>query len=203
MLRKHILTTPSDKLNQLPFHSWNCITLQLEHRDVDLVIKSEKQMEIFLQFLVYKLKTLDGRRNTSTHLLEYLNQQDIQTFMKKNKRVEISGARELQIMQKNEMKLFTKVCQKYTILKVRNKISFIAFQKGYTIQELFLRTILKSYQKLQAERVIPSNAETEKRYDKIISLISMQDVSFLKLLVVEKAKLDPRVSAFRDIIIRA
>lgn len=77
MLRKHIITTEQEQLKNIPFYSWNCITLQLEHRDVDLVIKSEKQMQIFVEFLVFKLKTLDGRRNTSLNLLKILNEKDI------------------------------------------------------------------------------------------------------------------------------
>ena len=49
----------------LPFKSWNCITLQLAHRDVDLVIKNEMDLEILLKFLIYNLKTVDGNKNTA------------------------------------------------------------------------------------------------------------------------------------------
>ena len=40
MLRKHINSIPLEnlRLNKVPFYSWECITLQLEERDVDLVI---------------------------------------------------------------------------------------------------------------------------------------------------------------------
>lgn len=55
MLRKHIITTPKEKLDQLPFYSWNCITLQLKTRDVDLVIRSEERMRDFIYFLIYNL----------------------------------------------------------------------------------------------------------------------------------------------------
>lgn len=44
MLRKHINSMSKQELKDLPFHSWNCITLQLGRRDVDLVIKDENQM---------------------------------------------------------------------------------------------------------------------------------------------------------------
>jgi hypothetical protein len=72
MLRKHINTIKRDQLYLLPFYSWNCITIKLKHRDVDLVIKDEKQMDILLKFLVYTLKTLDGYKDTAVPLLTRL-----------------------------------------------------------------------------------------------------------------------------------
>ena len=52
MLRKHINSLDDESINTLPFYSWNCITLQLKHRDVDLVIRDGKHMEIFLRFII-------------------------------------------------------------------------------------------------------------------------------------------------------
>ena len=44
MLRKHLnsLDLSYYKEEQVPFYAWQCITLQLRHRDVDLVIKDDK-----------------------------------------------------------------------------------------------------------------------------------------------------------------
>ena len=42
MLRKHINSMTRSELDKLPFYSWNCITLKLARRDVDLVIKDDK-----------------------------------------------------------------------------------------------------------------------------------------------------------------
>lgn len=39
MLRKQINHMNVDELESLPFYSWQCITLQLKRRDIDLVIK--------------------------------------------------------------------------------------------------------------------------------------------------------------------
>jgi hypothetical protein len=39
----------------MPFYSWECITLQLEGRDVNLVIKDEGEMMMFLKFLSYEM----------------------------------------------------------------------------------------------------------------------------------------------------
>jgi hypothetical protein len=43
MLRKHINSLEISKINDedIPFQSWQCISLNLKHRDVDLVIKDE------------------------------------------------------------------------------------------------------------------------------------------------------------------
>ena len=69
MLRKHINSLPRAKLKDLPFYSWNCLTLQLEHRDVDLVIRDEKHMRMILKFLSYKLNTINGQKGSADKLL--------------------------------------------------------------------------------------------------------------------------------------
>ena len=41
-------------------------------------------------------------------------------------------------MQIHENMIYKKVCFKYFIMKVRHKISYMAFMQGKTIQELFI-----------------------------------------------------------------
>ena len=48
----------------VPFYSWECITLQLRHRMVDLVIKKQSDMDDFLMILIDGIKTVDGNRNS-------------------------------------------------------------------------------------------------------------------------------------------
>ena len=48
-----------------------------------------------------------------------------------------------------------KTALKYSILRIRQKISFMAFMKKMTIQELILQTIVKSHEKFEAEGQIP------------------------------------------------
>ena len=59
--------------NNVPFYAWNCITLQLHNRDVDLVIKNQDHMDLFIKFLMYELKSLDGKRNSAANLLELIH----------------------------------------------------------------------------------------------------------------------------------
>ena len=53
-----------DQLN-LPFYCWECITINTEQRDIDLVIKNEKDMMFLIEFLLVSLKSLDGKRDTA------------------------------------------------------------------------------------------------------------------------------------------
>ena len=60
----------SEELKKLPFYSWNCLTLCLEHRDIDLVIMDEGEMEKVLKFLVFKLRTIDGVTGSAEKILK-------------------------------------------------------------------------------------------------------------------------------------
>lgn len=44
MLRKHINCLPHDELDKVPFYSWECISLELQNRSVDLVIQDQQKM---------------------------------------------------------------------------------------------------------------------------------------------------------------
>lgn len=79
MFRKHVMFTrflrKKDE-TKLPFFAWDCVTLQLSHRDVDLVIRDEKQMAMFLKFLIYKMQTLDGKQGTALGIQKTLFDQE-------------------------------------------------------------------------------------------------------------------------------
>jgi len=55
MLRKDIISTPKNKLHKIPFYSWECLTLCTNSRQIDLVIKDEKEMDKVLRFLIYSM----------------------------------------------------------------------------------------------------------------------------------------------------
>lgn len=59
----------------MPFYSWQCITLQLKHRDVDLIIRDEREMDLFLKLLINHMCTLDGRRDSARPLLDALQRE--------------------------------------------------------------------------------------------------------------------------------
>ena len=57
----------------MPFYSWQCITLQLNHRDVDLVIRDEQDMNKFLKLIINKMKTVDGNKDSAIGILNLIN----------------------------------------------------------------------------------------------------------------------------------
>lgn len=77
MFRKHINSLENEDLNKVPFYSWNCLTLNLKNRDIDLVIRDDKDMDKILKFLVYKIQTVDGQRGSAINILKVLENQSI------------------------------------------------------------------------------------------------------------------------------
>lgn len=69
MMRKHInsLDFPSKGNKKLPFYCWECITLQLPLRDIELVIPDENHMKIVIQYLILQLRSVDGLRNSASN----------------------------------------------------------------------------------------------------------------------------------------
>jgi len=58
------LGSENDDYFELPFYAWECITLLHKNRDIDLVIRNESQMQIFLLYLIKKLNTHNGYINS-------------------------------------------------------------------------------------------------------------------------------------------
>lgn len=141
LLRKHFNSLNKIELQNAAFHSWECLSLQMAHRDVDVVIKDLYQMNMLLKFLIHSLRTIDGYRGTADPVLEVLNKQSTMEYLKKNNRDRVSESVRLRLIQTNEHYLFRKVYIKFLIMRVRAKISFMALSKRMTIVELFASTI--------------------------------------------------------------
>jgi hypothetical protein len=60
---------------KIPFYSWECLSLQLKCRDVDLVIRDQDNMDKLLKLLIYQMDTVDGDRNSSLPYQTVLMQQ--------------------------------------------------------------------------------------------------------------------------------
>ena len=119
----------------MPFFAWECISLQLKDGyDINLVIKNEENMKVFLKFLILKLKSFDGVRDT------------------------FKEAREANIRNKNktDQQMMERVYNRYVLKKVQMKISFEACRQFKTIQELFLSAILKTYDQRNSHNLIPN-----------------------------------------------
>tara|TARA_B110000285_G_scaffold78402_1_gene90278 strand:+ start:1132 stop:1653 length:522 start_codon:yes stop_codon:yes gene_type:complete len=161
-----------EELKQLPFHSWNCITIKSGRRDIDLVIKNEKHMVELQKFLIYSLNTLNGIRNSAGPLLQEMTESEITKLKSITKQVVLSAAQVHKINQINEAKVFGEICKKYKILTIRAKISFMALAKGMTIQETFLLSIWQVYNEYLFSGVLPIDpklVEIDEIYKSIIS----------------------------------
>ena len=81
IMRKHFMTMSQEQLKNLPFYSWQCLTLSLGEREVDIVIQDEKQMNYFLRFLIQSLCTVDGKRGSAKKILEIMILQESQNYL--------------------------------------------------------------------------------------------------------------------------
>lgn len=77
MLRKHFNQSPNHHLEEMPFRSWECITITEGPREIDLVILDEKVMDMFLKLLIWKLNTIDGLKNTAKPLKNKMFEQEL------------------------------------------------------------------------------------------------------------------------------
>ena len=73
--RKQIIGSKKNELMDLPFYSWQCITIQLPNRDVDLVIPNDQDMNKLLKLLIHSMSTVDGCKGSATKLIEILNKE--------------------------------------------------------------------------------------------------------------------------------
>ena len=76
MMRKHINSMDNTKQDQikLPFYAWQCLSLQLKHRTIDLVIEDDTMYNRLVEFLIISLRTVDGVRDSALPHLNYMIQ---------------------------------------------------------------------------------------------------------------------------------
>lgn len=145
-----------------PFFSWQCLTLVFSTRTVDLVVREEKHMDVLVRFLVQALNTIDGRKGTANFYVEASILNEIERREKKiNKRTNkirskileagplasdeefdenlqiqyLSEEERNQIRYEKTKEIHRQTMFKYTMMRVRAKIGYSAFQKRMTINE--------------------------------------------------------------------
>ena len=57
----------------MPFYSWQCITLQLKHREVDLVIPDDNDMNDFLEIIIEAMNTVNGVKDSAVVIKEKMH----------------------------------------------------------------------------------------------------------------------------------
>jgi len=81
---------PNDSGNNydLPFYSWQCISLRMNHRDVDFVIKNERSQNKLVKYLLYKLQTIDGRAGSAKKLIQMMDDRELSLYKNSEKYIE-------------------------------------------------------------------------------------------------------------------
>lgn len=74
MLRKHIISMSKKAVKNAPFFSWNCLTIDVGYREINLVIRGDKNMAKILKFLIWNIRTLDGKKGSADKVLDALNE---------------------------------------------------------------------------------------------------------------------------------
>ena len=109
------------------------------------MIEDEEMLNKFLKLIIHSMRTIDGVKDTANKILESLNKQAGKEYLLTNRRKKMSEQVRQEISKRNEHTIFRKVYLKYLLLRIRAKISFIAFEKRMTITELFFVTILSTF----------------------------------------------------------
>ena len=138
-------------------------------------------MKKFVKFLVYTLRTINGVKDTANKVLQILLQQQVKEY--NGKRGIISEMKENQFKQLNEMNLFNKVCQKYNLMRVRQKLSFIAMSEDKTVMEIFFRSIKRTYQLFLKEGIMRENLEIKKMNEEIMHNLPNNEIALMNLLL--------------------
>ena len=89
-------------------------------------------MKALLQFLILKLDTMNGKTGS------------------------VQVLRDMKVLKKKvpTKKMLPRIYNNFFLMKIRMKISFEACTKNMTINELFLISILKTYQERNAQGLI-------------------------------------------------
>jgi hypothetical protein len=150
MLRKHLnsLDIKEYKAGKVPFYAWQCVTLQLPHRDVDLVIKDDRDMDHFLMVLIHWMRTVDGNAKSITYVENKIKETKLKQMMRsmKNNFYNLDSLKKKALVSQDEEECVMRATLfKYKLMRIRCKISFCAFEKGLTIVELFMKQIQTSF----------------------------------------------------------
>jgi hypothetical protein len=140
----------------------------LRDRELDLVIKSEEDMKLLLHYLVLKLRTVDGIRDSGMPQVRLMALATLKGQIKANfasvdqeaafiHELEASNQDDIQEIYEAEMRrLSLNVCARFMMLRIRMKISYEAFTKNMTVAQLFYRTILRTYETFKRQGLIPN-----------------------------------------------
>ena len=108
-------------------------------------------MKLFLKFLVMSLNTIDGSRDTAEKTFQQLYLCEVmrrekslkkacyaKKGMYKKEALVLSEEAKEQIKVEKRKEIYQRTFFKYTLMKIRSKIAYQAFQSRMSINELFI-----------------------------------------------------------------
>ena len=107
----------------VPHYEWECLSIQFENKDLDLVIRDEFQMEVMLKLLIKYLNTFDGNKDS----VKFLHKQRL---LPKSVTVD---------------KMLNRICFGYKLMKFRMKLAFESCKRCRTVQEHIIQSIVITY----------------------------------------------------------
>ena len=134
------------------------------------------------------MNTIDGTVDSAIPLLSMLEKQSMADYRKKKnlKSTEMPDYMMKNIRHFNKVKVARKTYLKFLIIKLRFKISFIAFKNKMTIVELFCNSIIKTYNQLVNEGSIVVNEVYLEKQANILSSLKVGNSvkNVLKMIMV-------------------
>lgn len=73
---------------QAAFYAWQCITLQLENRDIDLVIPNDDDMDCFIEVIVEAMNTVNGSKDSAEVIYKVIETHKYHHLYKNRKQLE-------------------------------------------------------------------------------------------------------------------
>lgn len=111
----------------MPFYCWQCITLNLRTKDIDLVLAYQAQVKLFLEFLIYELNTVDGIRGTGLPIYQQKYEYLTRGSLNKTSANSITEESKELMIKTIRQTISSQIMIRYNILSVRMKISYMAF----------------------------------------------------------------------------
>lgn len=102
------------------FYAWQCITLQLKSRDIDLVIPLDEDMDCFIEVLVENMNTVDGKKDSAELIYQVIEREKFRQLYHFRKEMQLNNSDEFQNLSLTKRKDLLKKAEitKYEIYQV-------------------------------------------------------------------------------------
>ena len=103
----------------------------------------------FITLIVKHMHTVDNQKDSAKHVTEHITKLKLKIAKEENlgKSLTSTMKKRKGVLQEDEqLALLKTIVMKYKIMRIRSKLSFMAFKANLTIQELIIKQILQSNQ---------------------------------------------------------